>query len=85
MPGDVLKLQPKLTKPDYDVEISTTNGNAAILASHLEKDDGGKPNPIVFFDLTVGGEPVGRIVMELYLKVVPKTVENFKALCTGEK
>lgn len=39
----------------------------------------------VFFDVTVGGEPAGRIVMGLFGDVVPKTAENFRALCTGEK
>lgn len=42
-------------------------------------------NPRVFFDMTIGGEPAGRITMELRADVVPKTAENFRALCTGEK
>eukprot|EP00405_Crypthecodinium_cohnii_P002172 CAMPEP_0194753254 /NCGR_PEP_ID=MMETSP0323_2-20130528/7205_1 /TAXON_ID=2866 ORGANISM="Crypthecodinium cohnii, Strain Seligo" /NCGR_SAMPLE_ID=MMETSP0323_2 /ASSEMBLY_ACC=CAM_ASM_000346 /LENGTH=182 /DNA_ID=CAMNT_0039670985 /DNA_START=86 /DNA_END=635 /DNA_ORIENTATION=- len=39
----------------------------------------------VFFDITIGGAEAGRIVMELREDVVPKTAENFRALCTGEK
>ncbi|XP_068398491.1 peptidyl-prolyl cis-trans isomerase D isoform X2 [Eschrichtius robustus] len=42
-------------------------------------------NPRVFLDVDVGGERVGRIVLELFADIVPKTAENFRALCTGEK
>ena len=42
-------------------------------------------NPKVFFDITIGGTPAGRVVMELRADVAPKTAENFRALCTGEK
>nr|XP_043874970.1 peptidyl-prolyl cis-trans isomerase-like [Solea senegalensis] len=42
-------------------------------------------NPKVFFDITAGNKPLGRVVMELRADVVPKTAENFRALCTGEK
>ncbi len=41
-------------------------------------------NPKVYFDMEAGGTPLGRIVMELAADVVPKTAENFRALCTGE-
>ncbi|AET37384.1 peptidylprolyl isomerase CPR3 Ecym_1132 [Eremothecium cymbalariae DBVPG len=39
----------------------------------------------VFFDTSINGSNVGRIEFELYDEVVPKTAENFRALCTGEK
>jgi len=39
----------------------------------------------VYFDMSIGGAPAGRIEMTLREDVVPKTAENFRALCTGEK
>jgi len=38
-----------------------------------------------FFDISIGGEPAGKVIMELRGDKVPKTAENFRALCTGEK
>jgi len=42
-------------------------------------------NPKVYFDVTAGSTSLGRVEMELRADVVPKTAENFRALCTGEK
>ncbi|PHJ25871.1 cyclophilin precursor [Cystoisospora suis] len=42
-------------------------------------------NPRVFFDINIDRKPAGRIEFELFKDVVPKTAENFRALCTGEK
>ena len=42
-------------------------------------------NPRVFFDLAIGGKKAGRMVFELFKDTTPRTAENFRALCTGEK
>ncbi|CAH8657314.1 unnamed protein product [Heterobilharzia americana] len=41
--------------------------------------------PRVFFDIRIGNADAGRIVMELRSDIVPRTAENFRALCTGER
>uniref|UniRef100_A0A673I2Z5 Peptidyl-prolyl cis-trans isomerase n=1 Tax=Sinocyclocheilus rhinocerous TaxID=307959 RepID=A0A673I2Z5_9TELE len=41
-------------------------------------------NPVVFFDIAVDDEHAGRVVMELFAHILPRTAENFRALCTGE-
>ena len=41
--------------------------------------------PKVFFDININDEPAGRIEFVLRSDIVPKTAENFRALCTGEK
>jgi peptidylprolyl isomerase len=42
-------------------------------------------NPKVAIDVTIGGKPAGTITVELFADVTPKTADNFRALCTGEK
>uniref|UniRef100_A0A6V3NZQ3 peptidylprolyl isomerase n=1 Tax=Lotharella globosa TaxID=91324 RepID=A0A6V3NZQ3_9EUKA len=42
-------------------------------------------NPKVFFDIRIGNKDVGRMVFELFKDTCPKTAENFRCLCTGEK
>jgi len=42
-------------------------------------------NPIVYFDISVNSTPLGKIKFELFADKVPKTVENFRALCVGDK
>ena len=41
-------------------------------------------NPVVFFDVTIGGASAGRVTFELFADVAPKTCENFRQMCTGE-
>lgn len=41
-------------------------------------------NPVVFFDVSIGGQAQGRIRMELFKDVAPRTAENFRQFCTGE-
>ncbi|PQE04688.1 40 kDa peptidyl-prolyl cis-trans isomerase protein [Rutstroemia sp. NJR-2017a BBW] len=44
-----------------------------------------QPRSRVFFDISIGKVPQGRVTFELYNDITPKTAENFRALCTGEK
>ncbi|KAL9943202.1 hypothetical protein ACHAQF_004262 [Verticillium nonalfalfae] len=56
-----------------------------LFAQTAEATKGPKITNKVYFDITQGDEPLGRVVLGLYGKTVPKTTENFRALATGEK
>src|SRR5665647_515167 len=73
-----------VTRRDF---LASSAAAAAILATGntILADDKTKKLPVVYFDITADGKPLGRIEMELRSDVVPKTAENFRALCTGEK
>ncbi|KAF1850798.1 peptidyl-prolyl cis-trans isomerase H [Cucurbitaria berberidis CBS 394.84] len=53
-------------------------------AGRTEKARRHPDNPVVYFDVAIGGQPAGRIQLELFLDVVPATSENFRRFCTGE-
>jgi len=69
---------PSLTGLVMSAQADGTTANTAVKASTPKK------NPVVFFDLSIGGKEIGRVKMELFANVVPKTAENFRQLCTGE-
>ena len=50
-----------------------------------KRDDAPNPeHPIVFMDIEVGGNALGRMTFELFSTTCPRTAENFRQLCTGE-
>ena len=67
--------------------LKTSAGAATVTAAGLStaQADDKKKLPRVYFDMEADGEKLGRITFELRSDVVPKTAENFRVLCTGEK
>ena len=83
----------------FDLTTVAAIGVVALLAFMLFRGDGGgargprlspaqaadEADPKVFLDISLDGEPAGRIEMSLFAKTCPRTAENFRCLCTGEK
>ncbi|XP_059355208.1 E3 SUMO-protein ligase RanBP2-like [Carassius carassius] len=66
---------------DWQSCMSQTDATQISAAEALSRDS----NPVVFLDITIDDELAGRVVIELFAHIVPRTAENFRALCTGEK
>ncbi|KAK9287224.1 hypothetical protein L1049_015637 [Liquidambar formosana] len=80
-----LLVQPRYLLPFLVVSIIVF---LALFTSHPEEDKAEEVPEIthrVFLDIDIDAQRIGRITIGLYGHVVPKTVENFRALCTGEK
>lgn len=91
----------KEEKPDEDEDIFSFPGKGPDLANKKkkkfkedeeessseedEKNYNDDNETRCFFDISIEGQPAGRLVFRLFPAVVPKTVENFRCLCTGEK
>jgi len=69
----------------FAIGASSLRAQDQIMNSYTPPIAQNQDNPKVFFDISIGGEAAGRIVFELFADAVPRTAENFRALCTGEK
>ncbi|CAK6953165.1 peptidylprolyl isomerase Fa [Scomber scombrus] len=67
----------------YQIKTRMRYSPLGIAAARLTSS-GPDKNPVVFLDIEADGEPLGRIIIELNADKVPKTAENFRALCTWE-
>ena len=80
-------------RPDLEAKLQLENSVTTLLLEGGEADwkyeitpyVPGECHPVVFFDMAISGDPVGRIEMTLRDDVCPETCENFRCLCTGER
>ncbi|OZC05472.1 peptidyl-prolyl cis-trans isomerase, cyclophilin-type, partial [Onchocerca flexuosa] len=89
--GDINKEKNKKSEMKSDNEKESKKAAGDKIEANKQSEKNGtagkerKGRPHVFFDINIGGQASGRIVMELFNDIVPKTAENFRCLCTGEK
>lgn len=87
------KIKEGSSKPVWadDTWLQEHAGETLNLGDETAKEDDdvsnkkGKQNPQVYFDISIGKQELGRIIMMLRADIVPKTAENFRCLCTHEK
>ncbi|XP_034549392.1 ranBP2-like and GRIP domain-containing protein 3 isoform X1 [Notolabrus celidotus] len=78
----------KKTFCECQSHIGATEGDASFLATpkmSRVQEHSRDTNPQVFLNVAADGQPLGTVIIELFSHIVPKTAENFRALCTGEK
>ncbi|KAK7904914.1 hypothetical protein WMY93_017521 [Mugilogobius chulae] len=63
------------------------DGGSSVASPHMSRvqEHSRESNPQVFLNVEADGQNLGTITIELFSHIVPKTAENFRALCTGEK
>jgi len=84
--NEMQALHIKITKQNQKEKKLYGNMFKETLYDELSKTDySDASNPVVFLDVQIGDGPVKRMEFELFSNYVPKTAENFRALCTGEK
>ncbi|KAJ3377979.1 hypothetical protein HDU84_008043, partial [Entophlyctis sp. JEL0112] len=86
--GEIKEESPvkKRKAEDDDAESEKTEHQAQKPEATTPESKKTKPtNPKVFFEVSAGNKILGKIIMELRADVVPKTAENFRALCSHEK
>mmetsp|Transcript_22077 Transcript_22077/g.71423 ORF Transcript_22077/g.71423 Transcript_22077/m.71423 type:complete len:232 (+) Transcript_22077:642-1337(+) len=65
---------------------TSPGGSGGPKGKAIDAESASQPgNPRVYFDISVGGAEPERVTFELFANLVPKTAENFRCLCTGEK
>ena len=80
-----VRAKTKKNKSDL-ISIKLYSGGAVPKWTKLYREDAGDDsNTRVFLEIEIGGKKAGKIVLELFENIYPKTTANFKALCTGEK
>lgn len=68
-----------------NMNLESEEENAAVAAQYESTEPAAEITTKVYFDVSIGQQPAGRIVMGLYGGVVPKTAKNFQTLCEGNE